>query len=205
VILPPFRDPALSFPAEFDCEGLAVVGVGHSHNIEGIHRVVHPHYRIAYMLTRFLLSRGYRNIGLHLSHEMNDRTGRKYPGGFWAALGESPDAVFSKEQVLFSEDHPDGFLDWVSGLKLDAVISQYPDNLPTLREAGFAVPGDLGFGLLSLNESDPSLTGCYHDPEVLATAAVDLVTAHIHRNETGKPSSPKTISTPPILVEGTTV
>ncbi len=205
VILPPFQAPAREFPAEFDCEGFAVVAVGYSQAIEGVHRVAHSQFQIAYRLTREALCRGYRRIGLHVSPEMNDRTGHKYPGGFYAALNDIQGLAFSNRQVLIAHGNPAALIDWVRKRKLDAVLTQYPDDHQVLQDEGFAVPGDLGFGLLSTTHAEPSMTGCFHDPVTLAAAAVDLVTSQLNRNETGKPAFPKTVLTPEVWVEGETL
>jgi len=205
VILPPYQAPALRFPAEFNCDGFAVVGVGNSQRITGIHRVTHSQFRIAYELTEEALSRGYRKIGMHLSPEMNDRTGHKYPGGFFGALSDSSGFRFSNEHLLYAHGEDEELLRWVSDLKLDAVLTQYPSDYEALVEAGFSVPGDLGFALLSTSEGEEFMTGCFHDPATLASAAVDLVTAQLNRNETGKPAFPKTVLTPAIWKEGITL
>jgi LacI family transcriptional regulator len=205
VVLPPFQPPARGFPAEFDCGGFAVVAVGYSQNIEGVHRVAHSQFRIAYGLTQQALARGYRRIGLHISPEMNERTGHKYPGGFFGALSDMADLPFSEKQVLFAHGDEDELVRWVGAQKLDAVLTQYPQDYHALLRMGFSIPDDLGFGLLSTTHAEPFMSGCFHDPKTLASAAVDLVTAQMNRNETGKPSFPKTVLTPEVWVEGETL
>ncbi len=205
VILPPFQAPAHYFPAEFDCEGFSVVAIGYSQGIAGVHRVAHSQFRIAYRITQEVLARGHRRIGMHLSEEMNDRTGHKYPGGFLGALSEVPELRFSQENIFYAHDEPQRLLDWVKDLKLDALITQYPSDFHILKEAGYHMPKDLGFVLLSTSEGEHHMTGCYHDPFTLSAAAVDLVTAQLNRNETGKPRFPKTVLTPEVWVEGETL
>lgn len=205
VLLPPFLSALQHFNAEVDCEGFSVVAVGYSQRIEGVHRVAHSQFRIAYRLTSEALARGYRRIGMHLSPDMNDRTGHKYPGGFLGALCDHEDVSLSREHVLFTRGEAAPFLSWVKSLKPDAILTQYPSDYQILRDAGYQIPGDMGFALLSTTEGESFMSGCYHDPSTLAAAAVDLVTSHLMRNETGKPIHPKTVLTPEDWVEGETL
>ncbi len=205
VILPPFQPPALEFDAEFDCEGFAVVAVGHSQNISGIHRVAHSLFQIAYDSTNRIVNKGYRRVGMHLSPEMNHRTGHKSPGGFMGALSEYPNMSFSEENLLYTHGEATPLLLWVKKLKLDAILTQYPSDYDILMDAGFGIPEDLGFVLLSSSEGEDFMTGTYHDPRTLAFAAVEFITAQLNRNETGKPASPKLVMTQGVWREGETL
>jgi DNA-binding LacI/PurR family transcriptional regulator len=205
VILPPYLGAAKSFPAEFDCSSFAVVGLGESQQITGIHRVTHSQYRIAYGLVDRAIRRGYRKICMHMSPEMNVRTGNKYSGGFFGALHDLSDLPFCREQLLYTHGDKEPFLRWVEEQKPDAILSQYPSDYDLLIEQGYSIPDKMGFALVSTTESDAHISGCFHDPYVLASAAVDLVTAHLSRNETGKPIHPKTVLTPEDWVEGETL
>jgi DNA-binding LacI/PurR family transcriptional regulator len=96
-------------------------------------------------------------------------------------------------------DHPPTikkFNDWFRRSRPDVVIAPAHWHLKHLRETlGVRVPKDLGY--VSYVETNPEISQIIEGPEVVGSAAIDLISAHVLRGETGIPTHPKTL-----LIEG---
>lgn len=205
-ILPPFYGKYVFQPIKLETEGFALVSVGYSQPIRNVHRVAHDQYAVAYGITKHLLTRGYQRVGLTLSDNFDARTGRHYTGGFLGAIRENPGAWLSRKVVFTREGRNDADVyEWIMENRLDSIITQYPTDLEQLRGRGIRIPEDFGLASLSTGSAASPTSGMFHDPVELGYAAVDLLTAHMNRNETGIPKYPKTVLTRPKWIEGETL
>ncbi|MGJ3244323.1 MAG: LacI family DNA-binding transcriptional regulator [Opitutales bacterium] len=97
------------------------------------------------------------------------------------------------------------FATWLKKHRPEVVISKSLVVLDWIREAGFRVPEDVGFCDPDLVTLKSPVAGVFQDYEGIGAAAVDLVEAQLHRNETGVPFSQKTVLISGSWIEGLTV
>ncbi len=73
-----------------------------------------------------------------------------------------------------------------------------------LLQMGLRVPEDIGLAHLGLGETEPGWTGI--DPQFgeIMAAVVDLLSAHLVRNESGRPSACKEVLIKGMWVQGNT-
>ena len=83
------------------------------------------------------------------------------------------------------------FLNWVKAQKLDAVIVTFNQAVRWLEAAGKRVPGDIAVAHMGLGPDVPEWSGVSFQDAEIGGAAIDLLTAHIMRNEYGLPRHPK--------------
>ncbi len=191
---------------EADWSPFSVVAIGQSHAVPGLHHIGHNLVDGMRMIVRSCIERGYRRMGLRLQSRYDRRTGQLVTGTFYTLLDEWSGQNVSSRWVRRDDVPSDlGWFEWVRKERLDVVITQFPEDLARARAAGFRVPDDLGLVFISLGEAPGERTGIYQDPVALGHAAVDLLTSHMHRNETGVPAFAKTVLTAPVWREGATL
>ncbi len=189
-----------------DWSPFSAVAIGQSHVMPGLHHIGHNLGEGIRYLMKICYERGYRRLGLRVQDKYDRRTGRVVTGGFFAGLAEAGVQQVAGRWVHKSEDVADGdWLEWLRQERIDAVITQVPDDLGRVREAHFTVPDTLGMAFLSLPERSGERTGLYQDPEALGHAAVDFLTSHMQRNDVGVPPFAKTMLTSPVWREGGTL
>jgi DNA-binding LacI/PurR family transcriptional regulator len=96
------------------------------------------------------------------------------------------------------------FKDWVTTYQPDAVISGFYHAKEWLESMGISVPGDIGLVHYALADDTEGWSGLDPGAERMGAAAVDLLTAHIQRNEYGTPEMPKHMKFGGRWVEGAT-
>jgi len=131
-------------------------------------------------------------MGGYLFHQHRVPTENRIPPLIGLDVGNEADAC--RKEVL----------KWVYRYQPDVVITGFCYFKDWLVEAGLDVPGDLGVTHYSLADDTPGWSGVDPEPEKIGAAAVDLLTAHILRNEYGTPRQPKRMRFGGKWVEGTT-
>ncbi len=91
------------------------------------------------------------------------------------------------------EVHHRKFLKWLPKKKPDVVICQNIEVRDWISELGLRIPSDIGLAHLDLAPPEADWSGIDAQLESVAAAGVDLLTAHLHRNERGVPATPKDI------------
>jgi DNA-binding LacI/PurR family transcriptional regulator len=93
---------------------------------------------------------------------------------------------------------------WIEQHRPEVVITGFHLMNDWLSGYGLEVPGDIGLVHYSLADDTPGWSGVDPDAERIGEAAVDLLTAHILRNEYGTPEQPKLMRFGGRWVEGDT-
>ncbi len=179
-----------------DLPSIVSVGIGPSMAERPQHNVsVDAFINVGVIFSR-LLTLGYERIGFcehtggtfntqgqamggYLFHQHRIAEKHRIPPLIGLDLGNECDA--SRKEVL----------NWVDRYQPDAVITGFCFLRGWLEEAGQDVPGDIGITHYSLADDTPGWSGVDPRPEMIGAAAVDLLTAHILRNEYGTPAQPK--------------
>jgi LacI family transcriptional regulator len=154
-----------------------------------------------------LLQLGYRQPGLVLDAELDERTGRLYSAAYLVA---AQSGRFRKTLPILCPVQLDekAFLQWFKRHRPDAIIAHTPTSAEYLRwleRAGVRVPADVGFTALDLSLDDPvHPSGTRQDSERIGSAVVDMIATKLQRNERGLPHHPQILLFESEWVPGTT-
>jgi DNA-binding LacI/PurR family transcriptional regulator len=192
VLVPPEPEPL--FNADLDWTRLAAVATTTTARPLGLHRVLPDNFANLRLLIEAALAREYRRIGLV----------------WWAALEErqlrAPTAVYTwhakvaRDLVglpLFEwrwrepEAMAKGLATWMKRHRPELVLAPADAVRRTIEKAsGAKAPVDYGF--VSYGEDLPGVSRLDQRPEAVGAAAVDLLSALVHRGESGLPATPQT-------------
>jgi LacI family transcriptional regulator len=158
-----------------------------------LHRVLPDCVHAARLAMRQLRHLGYRRIGFVTWREHDKRNDGLYTAGILRSQQELPAIERVPMLIAPKEDARPVFVPWLRKHRLDAVLgcNFYPRHW--LEELGYRVPQDVGFASV-LRSGDPR--GCAHidhQGRVIGAAAIDLLIAQLHRNETGLPAHPQIV------------
>ena len=191
-------------------EGFSVVCVGKyrvlnegtSTELTGQHHYVSSDDALN-LLTALLRLResGCRRIGLAISTYNDAETDKAYSAVFVRECLDWP----SEEviPILYSDHVPD-LLPWVRHYRPDAIICGHSGVRPGLEAAGYKIPGDFRLVHLNIAPDVADWTGIDRRLDCIASAAIDLLSAHMIRNETGVPPFAKGVSIKGVWAEGQT-
>jgi len=187
-------------------EGLACAALGHSLHQPDIHRVINNYGQSMLLAWSKLLARGYRRPGfVHILPTL-ERLRYDLLGPFLAIQTFHPECA-SIPPLLFptetgqQEEHARELSRWFKRHRPDVLISPPWLLLPLLETLGghIRVPEETGVILMN---TEPGWAQVRDNAELVGSGAVDMVVAQIHRNETGIPDHPKTMSINASWVDG---
>lgn len=147
---------------------------------------------------------GHRRIGLFLENHRDERIFRKWSSAFLGWQQSLP----ARERVPIyhaNEIERGPFLRWFQKHRPTAVVGHVTEAVSWLREAGFAVPGDVAFATLNWNLRSVDCAGLDLHPRLCGEAAIEMVIAQITRNERGAPAHPRTLTTEIVWQDGPTL
>lgn len=163
---------------EFDCRGLAVVGLGLSVHSPYIDRVSVDLFRSASDAVNHCVELGYRRIGFALSQETSLRLEHRWLGGYRFALGQHN--LGSQPPPLMparTRDLADALPDWLRSAQPDVVIlGNAESELPGL------IPRRIGVVYLSVECAAGEQTGVFEDHTLLGGIATELVVSRLQHN-----------------------
>jgi len=184
-------------------ERLPAVVVGLRPEWPPVHFTSNDQYNTSLRCTRQILELGYRRPGLVLESMVDSLVDRKFSAAFHVATDHLPDADRIPVHS-FDRTRPETFRKWFATHKPDVILTLHDEVRRWLEAAGFQVPDDVGLAHLDLGPSQQGWTGMNQISEQVGSAAMDLLTGQIHRNETGIPPFPKCVLIEGVWVEGET-
>lgn len=181
---------------EFEWQHFSAVKMDYCLSRPRLHTVCPDHHVTTLCALQRMRELGYDRIGLCLSDLLDMRIHRKWSGPYIAFQQELP--TNSRIPVHFYDTlSAPQFMRWFRRHRPQVVISHDRRIVSWLGQAGFAVPGEVGFFNLNCIEDPAASTGFDLLPSLLGAAAVESVVAQLYRNERGVPLHPKTI-----MIEG---
>lgn len=154
-----------------------------------------------------LHGRGYRRIGLCCPDSYDAIANHMLVGRFLSYQRSLP----GRERVPLHEpagtpaETSAALGAWLERHQPDAIIYTDKRVLPVLKALRKRVPQDVGLVHLNLGPDVPGWAGVNQQIEAMGSAAVDLVTAQLQRNEKGRPALPKFILMPGRWQDGETL
>lgn len=158
-----------------------------------LHTVVSTQYRDMLLTMEKVQARGYRRIGLILSHEHDLRTNYNYRAGLLIAQSFAPKAARLPPLDAPYGDHAP-LADWLRRHRPDAVVACGGEAcFQALQRIGVAVPGELGLAFPNLAKADNRFAGVVENSVEIGSVAVDVLVAMMQRGERGVPANPQRI------------
>lgn len=190
----------------------SVVSLGKHHSLVEESRIHIPdnfeHHRVssdyAFNIRRALTKlreAGRRRIGLAVGPFHDAETDHAYSAVFSWYWSKWP--VKDRVPILFS-DRVDAVRNWATKHRPDAVICNHSDVRTAVEQAGLSIPQQTRLVHLSVAPDVADWTGIDRRMPLLGSAAVDMVSAHLQRNERGVPPYAKEMVIEGVWVEGKT-
>jgi LacI family transcriptional regulator len=149
-----------------------------------------------------LVELGYKRIAYVDTEDSCERSEGMFRGAYHYMMSALFPGVAPQTFVHHSE-HKETFFNWYKAHKPDAILSPHYQACRILQEYGVRVPEDCGYLVID-GLQHPTATAIDQCPAQIGAAAVDVLTAHILRNERGVPKHPKTILIEGVLRSGDT-
>ncbi len=142
-----------------------------------------------------LRARGATRIGLVLTRWDDDMTDFEITARFLELQRNLPKTEQIAPLVIDGLDSAAGavFEKWLKRHRPDAILCAHDEILRWLRHSGKAVPAEIRIAHLNRHGGPLAWSGIDGREDRLAEAAIDILTAHLVRNETGTPAYPKTV------------
>ena len=180
------------------------VAIGRTLTRPSLHSVTFNVYENLMLAYRQLQRLGYRRIALALVSDLRPRVGDAYV----AAYGVMDRAIPAIQRIPILDRPaftPAEVAQWLGKYEADALICNYNPTPEELRAEGIQIPQQLGYATLDRFQATADVTGIDQRPRDVGAAAVDILTAHMHRNERGVPEIPQQMLIPGAWVEAQTV
>ena len=190
--------------AAFDFRRIAAVQMDHSLVRPRLHTILPDHYVSMVNSLERLTARGHRKIGLCLEQHRDARVKCKWSAAYGAFFRNTAttDAIPVLVEPRLSRA---GFVEWFKRHRPDLVIGHVQAMVEWMRDLGVRVPTDTGFFNLNVTEQTMPCAGLDLQPQRLGAAAIETIVAMLHRQESGIPTDPQTITLEGKWVEGPTL
>lgn len=189
--------------------GVTTVSLGSSFAARPMHTVSPDTFTNVGTLFSHLLALGYQRIGFcehrfgaaltqgtawgaYLFHQQRLPTKNRLPP--LVGLGVGRDEPVARKR----------FAEWIKRYRPDCMVTGFMHARGWLEDMGVSVPDDIGVAHYRMADDTPDWSGIDPFPEAMGAAAVDLLTAHIQRNEYGTPALAKHMKFAGRWVEGQT-
>lgn len=157
-----------------------------------IHRICAHHMRNVGEAIRALRRLGYRRIGFVISEEEDSRT-MQMPFSAFLRYNETVPANFRVAPLRLEQWLKTPVRKWWNRWKPDAILMQEPEGLEFLDDCGIACPAEAAFACLNARRDQSRVAGSDQRADLIGSAAIDMLAAQIHRNETGVPAAPRLV------------
>ncbi len=189
----------------FPWERFATVAMGSFYFRPRLHRVGRDFYRDVHAAVEKLWSFGYKRVGFATFEKEASRQDYMGIAAFNQIVAQIPLARRIKPYCA-EEPSPATFVRWVKRNRVDAVMCEFGSGLEWLRDAGYDIPGQIGYVCLNLaSPLDSRTSGLFIPYAEIGSAAVDLLTKLIEQREIGVPAQSRAVQVCSEWNEGATL
>jgi LacI family transcriptional regulator len=189
---------------DFDFTGFAAAAIGQSLRRPTLHSAGPHYFQTIEMAFTQLCAAGRKRIGLVLSPDLDVRSRHQWLGAFLGCQRAAQGSGGRIEPLVKAVDAGE-FCAWVRRERIDAVMSAEVSHVQWLRDAGLGVPKKVAYVFFTHSPEFNGIAGVANNPVGIAAAAVDMVVAQLHRNESGVPAEPRILQITPHWVPGETL
>lgn len=196
-------DRRTSIGLEMDWDAHAMAIIGNARCSPELHRAAHYHYMGMRRIMLELAARGYQRPAAVLESVVNERASRTWEAAFltYHPTPSRAQAALKKMDVI----DPKVLGPWLKKCRPDVLIVAKEVFIAPLKKVLGPAQRDMGFAVISLDESTTDVSGVNPGHQLVAANAVDLVLGQLMRNETGVPQEPKKVLFDGHWVEGRTL
>jgi DNA-binding LacI/PurR family transcriptional regulator len=172
---------------------------------QGFHTVRTDYFENTTECINRLLKAGYKRVGMAIVDWHDRAHARRERAAYLTNLSIEPMGILPVILVSGAEPKlPPEFAEWVTTHRPDVILTTTLLPKGWLKQMGLRVPEDIGLAHLSLGDGESGWTGS--DPRMgdIMAAAVDLLSAHLVRNECGRPTCSKEVLIKGVWVQGKT-
>jgi LacI family transcriptional regulator len=175
---------------------IAVVSIGNSPGHLPVHTVAPNGFANVGIALSNLQSMGYKRIGFceHLQAGIQGLGIFEGSYLYHQRKLKSRDRIPTLTQLQVSKVEPSGqqsFVRWLDQYKPDAILTTFVQIRDWIAHMSDEAVRSILVAHVGLSEDDPGWTGVDVRAEVIGSGAIDLLAAHINRNEYGIPEFPK--------------
>jgi LacI family transcriptional regulator len=196
IVFGPFEGGRLPAGMKAVWEGSAAVVVGVRPARPPLAFVSNDQFLAVVEAVRRVRKLGYRRPGLCVHPAIDAWVENRFTGGYHAAVrsvaGCEEIPVFAYRAEAEEANVRRRFLGWVEERRPDVILTEHADVAGWLEEMGWEVPGAIGLVHLDLAPG-MAWAGIRQNNPVIGRAAVEMLIAHLHRNEFGVPSFQKSM------------
>ena len=167
-------------------ERFTSVAIGRSLARPPLNRVSFSQFENAAFALRRLHKLGYSRIALLLGENLFSRGGDAYLAAYGLYQRGIPPGDRLRAFICRS-GVPAEVAAWLRAVRAEAILCNYEVSPADLEAEGFAIPEKLGYATLDRYAASEEVTGIDQRPRSVGAAAVDVLTAHLHRHERGIP------------------
>lgn len=168
-----------------DWDRYAIVALGAHPTSHGFHRIGTDFFAGMGIVCSELAKLGYQRIGLAHSYQMESTHRFEWLGSLSKEIHMKPKRFTPVPPHLPSVFSKDSYLRWIEKHKPECVISNEPESLSCLKEAGLRVPADIGFVSLSTTRPSEKISGMVTDYAMLGDISIMQLHGLLLRGESG--------------------
>ncbi|HEY8994478.1 MAG TPA: LacI family DNA-binding transcriptional regulator [Lacunisphaera sp.] len=198
---------------QFKWENFSAVKIDYFPHQPALHNVTNNQCDIARLAMQKVLAAGYRRIGFVMHRGWDHAVDHLWTAGYLceqqaltareripAHLFPEPEPVErwlneSKSEVF---PEPEAFIEWFEKYRPEVVISKASFVLPIFKKMGLAVPRDVAFVDVFLDDFSGKTAGVKQNHTTVGALAVEILAGQLQHNKYGVPEIPTTT-----YVEGT--
>lgn len=197
--------PSVGGEVQLEWRHFAYVAKGLTLTHPPAHRVVSSHYEDMQLVLDELARRGYRRIGLAMSHGLSVRVGRAWLAAFLLHQNGVPAQRRVPALITETADEEKHFRKWFSGHRPEVILFSELPITRWVEKMRLRVPADVGLVHLDWSPGEAPLAGLDANAELLGEAATDLLVGQLQANEFGIPKHEKIVSVRGHWVPGNSV
>ena len=199
IVVPPLPGEEI-LPEGVPWEKFCVVTAGFSCQRTGFHSVVADHFAVINLALQELIQQGHQKIGLYISQDIDHRVCHAWSSAYyhWAIHSK----LSPTKYCHFYAEAPtqEGFWHWVENKQPDAVIVDFIVDLKQAKARPKCGP-QTEIVTLIRHPDYHHMSGVDQNYFSIGSAAIDLLTSHLYRNEIGPPEFPKKVLIAPKWVK----
>ncbi len=200
------HSPKQDLLCEIDWSRLSGIKIGSFPRLPALCRVMNDEHGGLRTALRKVLHAGYQRIGLVLPRGWDELAEQAWSSAFLIEQSLNPDATFlpilrrdawaistaSEENEFGNATNAAALEGWIALHQPEVIMGWSSHCLRDLRMLGMALPRDVAFVDLSLEDATGYLAGVHHDREKTGQLAIDLLLSRLERNDNGLPRTPTT-------------
>jgi LacI family transcriptional regulator len=206
LLIPPEPDPL--FKVELDWSQIAAVATTTTAQPLNLHRVLPNNFHNIRLLLDQIVDAGYERIGLIIWDVLEQRQ-MHATASLYALYAHIEKRIKPLKVHQWNWQEAEAIKQkrmakWLDANRPELILGFGRPCIDTIREStGQRIPEDLAFA--SYGDTDPQFSRIEQDPEKVGAAAIDMLSAHIQRGDTGVPESSKTTLIDGHFVRGDTL